>query len=208
MACSSLSRSSCVRVYLIKQSANLWWPSVDLEYNYLNISMRQEYIWIDLQILQIHVPIHSRYMYYLSTFVFTDTVSPCVFNCWPIPHNILVAQKPLCFDIVLKRKGHTTANRIVTTLKYIYRTMSTCRNFWDKQVSTYIQKSTYCHFGGIQKSTSYCLGGTGIQRSWEIYKSPPIAILELYRSLTIIVNFWVLWTNFYLLWLSFAINPR
>lgn len=125
MACSSLSRSSCVRVYLIKQSANLWWPSVDLEYNYLNISMRQEYIWIDLQILQILI--HSRYMYYLSTFVFTDTVSPCVFNCWPIPHNILVAQKPLCFHIVLKRKGHTTANRIVTTLKYIYRT-------WGKHV--------------------------------------------------------------------------
>lgn len=181
MACSSLSRSSCVRVYLIKQSANLWWPSVDLEYNYLNISMRQEYIWIDLQILQIHVPIHSRYMYYLSTFVFTDTVSLSVFNCWPIPHNILIAQKPLCFDIVLKRKGHTTANRIVTTLKYIYRTMSTCRNFWDKQVYLYtkvyllpfwrdtkvyqllfgryrytkvlgnIQKSTYSHFGVIPK---------------------------------------------------------
>lgn len=125
MACSSLSRSSCVRVYLIKQSANLWWPSVDLEYNYLNISMRQEYIWIDLQILQILI--HSRYMYYLSTFVFTDTVSLRVFDCWPIPHNILVAQKPLCFHIVLKRKGHTTANRIVTTLKYIYRT-------WGKHV--------------------------------------------------------------------------
>lgn len=108
-----------------------------------------------------------------------------------LSHTISSLLKNLCFDIVLKRKGHTTANRIVTTLKYIYRTMSTCRNFWDKQVSTYIQKSTYCHFGGIQKSTSYCLGGTGIQRSWEIYKSPPIAILELYRSLTI-VNFWVL----------------
>lgn len=72
--------------------------------------------------------------------MFTDIVYVCEILLLTYP-----TQYPRCLKtfmhnphIILKRKWHATANKIVTTLKHIYLryqvNMSTFHNFGDKQV--------------------------------------------------------------------------